>query len=235
MYPPGNNPSPDPPAPQYETLPFIDSFTSALFKPSEATYQRIANDPNASFWRASLWIFLGALIGSILAAPLSLLFDTTQLDQFRQAFGETGNALTGAAGLLLCCVPFLALLSVIGAIIASGVYQLVARLLGGAGDFNGLYNAYAAFAAPLIVLSYPLGAIPLVGVCLSGLLGLYHLVLTVIAIQAVNRFGYGKAILTVLIPILVITGCCCLFYVLVIAGVMSVGPQLQQLLTPVAP
>jgi hypothetical protein len=45
----------------------------------------------------------------------------------------------------------------------------------------------------------PLGAIPLIGY-VNLLIGLYLLVLEVIAMKAVNRFGWGAAIVSVILP-----------------------------------
>jgi hypothetical protein len=137
---------------------------------------------------------------------------------------------------MACFVPFSAVIAVIASAIGAGLYQLIARLLGGEGDFNALYNAMAAYSAPMGLVSSLISAIPFVGGCLSALVGIYNLVLTVIAIQAINRFGIGKAIVTVLIPLIVVGACCCLAVLAMgstLAPLLGDPEFLEQFMTPV--
>ena len=85
----------------------------------------------------------------------------------------------------------------------------------------------------------PFNAVPYLNIC-TGLislgLGLYALFLQITAVKAVNRFGWGQAAGSVLIPGLVILFFCgCI----VIGGLMVMGPvigdvfeQINQSLAP---
>jgi hypothetical protein len=85
----------------------------------------------------------------------------------------------------------------------------------------------------------PLSAVPYLGIC-TGLLSfgiaLYAIFLEITAVKAVNSFGWGPAIGSVLLPVVVIGLVCgCIFGV----GVALLGPkiadvfrQINQGLTP---
>jgi hypothetical protein len=66
-------------------------------------------------------------------------------------------------------------------------------MLGGVGSHSELVYAQAAFLAPLTLMIDVLGVIPFIN-CLIFPLAIYGVVLNVISIKAVNRFGWGKAI-----------------------------------------
>jgi Ni/Fe-hydrogenase subunit HybB-like protein len=195
--------------PPYEPLSWWDSWLRALTKPSVDTFERIANDPQASTIRAATWIFFSSLLGLFISIPLILAFNPNLVTQVQQLTGELGSALAAALGLMLCIVPFSAAISTVGMMISTALVQLAARLLGGRGTFEGTFNALAAITAPITPVTSLLGAIPLVGGCLVLPIGLYMLVLDVIAVKASNRFGWGAAIAAILLPGLVIGGLCC--------------------------
>lgn len=119
----------------------------------------------------------------------------------------------------LCCLPLTAGLSVLSLIINAAVTQFIARLLGGTGTYSQLVYAFAAYTAPITIVSSILGvlgaALPVLGFIFSPLLGIYSLVLNVMAVKAVNQFSWGKAILTSVIIFVLV-----LIIVSVIVGVV---------------
>lgn len=241
MIPPSSYNDYDAP-PELEPLSWMQAWTKALFSPSNETFARIAYDPSASTWRASSWLFVATLIGMLIGTPLSLVFNPTQLEPLQKLLEENADVLggdssmlVGVVGLMLCLVPLSAVFSVIGSMISAAIYQLIAGMLGGRGNFTAMYTAFAAFGAPIGIVSAIASSIPVVNLCVGLPLALYGLVLSVIAVDAVNRFGIGKAILTVLLPTLLVFGCCCLVFF----GLgMSLGPLMgdpknwEQFLTP---
>jgi hypothetical protein len=77
--------------------------------------------------------------------------------------------------------------------------------------------------APLSIVSGVVGAIPFVNLCLGVPLLIYGIILNVISVNAVNKFGWGKSIIAALIiPIvaLLIVPCA------VIAVLTLLGPQI---------
>ena len=102
-------------------------------------------------------------------------------------------------------------LAIITLFIYSGLYHLFARLFGGTGDFWGLFSAVSftsfvfIFLPPLNLLSQ-LGGI--VAVLTMGLLsfavGIWNLVLEVIAVRENHQISTGLSVLTVLIPLVIL-------------------------------
>ena len=79
--------------------------------------------------------------------------------------------------------------------------------------------ALSAIFAPItiigIVLSLPIPVLNIIG----SFLGLYTLILTLIAIKAVNRFGWGGACGTVIaVPILLGICSCLIFFLIATSG-----------------
>src|SRR5919108_5877279 len=49
---------------------WISVWRDALTKPSDLTFARIAQSPNAKLTTALLWVFLGSLVSALLAVPV---------------------------------------------------------------------------------------------------------------------------------------------------------------------
>ena len=87
--------------------------------------------------------------------------------------------------------------------------------------------AFAAFTAPITIVSGVLSAfslIPFIGLCFSIIsigIGLYAIFLMITAVKGVNKFGWGEAAGSVLLPGLVLIFVCgCL----TIGILMLLGP-----------
>jgi hypothetical protein len=184
-----------------------------------------------------LWIFLGSLISSLLALPaqsvmMRQIMESTGLaDQGIPA--ATGGGLVG----IICGAPIAAVISVVVFAIVVGIVQFLAKMFGGTGTFDQLAYAIAAIVAPFYVVSGLLGllsAIPYAGACFGILglfLGLYILVLEIMAVKGVNRFGWGAAIGSMLLPVLAIA--CC--FSVAVAGMFSLlAPQMQDIFNSIA-
>jgi hypothetical protein len=213
----------------------------AITRPSDTTFARIAQSPNAKLTTALLWVFLGSLVNFFLLS----LVQGALINQMMQNsdFGGQGFPSSAGGGLLgaICGAPIGAIIQTVLFVIVIGVVQFLARMFGGRGTLDQLAYAIAAIVTPFYFVSglfSLLSAIPYAGVCF-GLVGfglaLYVLVLEVMAVKGVNQFGWGPAIGSLLLPVLVIA--CC-----VAAGVAAVfsavAPQLQDIfnsLTPPAP
>ncbi|MBN2114968.1 MAG: YIP1 family protein [Anaerolineales bacterium] len=209
----------------------------AVTKPSEQTFSRIALSPNAKLTTAFLWVFLGSLV----SAFLSSLVQGQVMRQMMQSYGmeglpqTTGNTLIAA----ICGAPVAALISVLLFALVTGIIQVLAKMFGGRGTFEQLAYAFAAITTPFSLISGVLAllsAIPWVGACFGivGLLaGLYVVVLEVMAVKGVNQFGWGQAIGSFFLPVLVL--CCCLS-VGVFAILQALGPTIsdtfETILTP---
>jgi hypothetical protein len=215
---------------------------TAVTKPNEQTFIDMADDPNAASKTAFIWVFIAgtfsAIIQSIARAAYVAMGVSPQisipgLEEFSQGVGteSIGSALVG-----ICFSPVAGVLSVLVFALVVAIIQWVAKLFGGVGTFEKLAYLFAAIALPATVVSSVLSllaAIPFVGLCFSILsigIGIYVIVLQVMAVKGVNRFGWGQAIGSVFIPWLVVfIFCCCLVF-----GLLTLlGPAISEVFTEI--
>jgi hypothetical protein len=206
----------------------------AVTKPSEQTYARIALAPNAKLTTAFLWIFLGSLVNFFLAS----LVQGALMRQMMQNsnFGVQGFPEAAGGGLIaaICGAPVAAIISVVFFALTTGVVQLIAKMFGGRGTFDQLAYALAAILAPFYLVSSLitlLGAIPYVGACFGivGLgVGLYVLVLEIMAVKGVNQFGWGQAIASLLLPVFAIVCCISVAIAAALPAISEVFNSIQQ-------
>ncbi len=205
----------------------------AITKPSDQTYARIATSPNAKTTTALLWVFIGSRVSFFVTSlvPNQALRQLMQNSNFGNGQGfpaAAGGGLVSA----ICGAPIGAIISVVIFAIVVGILQLVAKMFGGRGTFDQLAYAMAAIQTPVYFVSALLGllaAIPFVGLCFSLVslaIGIYVLVLQVMAVKGVNQFGWGQAVGSCAIPFLVIL---CCFAVGVVAFLRLLGPQINNI------
>ncbi len=209
----------------------------AVTKPNEQTFIDITDSPNATSKTAFLWVFIAGTVSMIIQSILQSIYTATGtmpsipipgLEQYMPASGGGDVASAGMTFVIsLCISPFVGLLSIAFFALFTAVVQWIAKMFGGVGTFDKLAYAMAAISVPFTIVSSVLAllsAIPFVGACfgiISFGLSIYILVLQVMAVKGVNRFGMGPAIGALFIPGLVIfISCCC-----VIAGSLTLlGP-----------
>lgn len=202
----------EPAQPQMEMAPAQQSFTDvwirALTKPSIATYEDFLSRPGVSLGRAFTWVFICSFVGSMFAFLGIILSGNLSNLGLDQSTGFTQGASLPFI-LFVCGVPLSAAFSIIGLVIVAGVSQLAARLLGGTGTFTELAYAFSAYLAPMSVLTSILGLIPFIK-CLNVILGIYGLVLNVIAVKAVHKFDWGRSVIASLafVVVIVVIGAC---------------------------
>jgi hypothetical protein len=205
---------------------FFDVWMNAITKPNEQTYAEIASSPGASPGRAYLWVFLAAFVNLLIVFGVQVL-----VSGFGGQSEELRSMLGGSMIALICVVPVFAGLAVLAFIISTGLVQWVAGLFKGMGTYGQLAYALGAISAPSTLISSVLSifsAIPFLGLCLwpvSILLLLYVAVLNVMAVKGVNKFGWGQAIASYLLPTVVFFGLC-LLPIVVIAVMRLLGPSI---------
>ncbi len=221
----------------------------AVTQPNEQTFVDITESPDASSRTAYIWIFIAGTISGIIQAiantirlSMGLGSAFQQIPGMEQFPQSTGG---GGAGVLiggLCASPIAGLISVVLVALLVAIVQWIAKLFGGTGTYDKLLYAFAAITVPFSIVSSVLillGVIPYVGICFGVIslgLSIYALVLNVMAVKGINRFGWGPAAGSVLIPgCVVILLCACV----VIGGLMVLGPvignvfeQINQSLAP---
>jgi hypothetical protein len=221
----------------------------AVTKPSENTFYELTEDPAATAKTAYLWAFIAGTFAMIMQSILQAIYTATGsmpvipgLEEYMpSATGDAGSAFMALA-ISLCLSPVVGGVSVLFFALSTAIIQWIAKLFGGLGTYDKMLYAMAAITVPFTLVSSVLSlfsAIPFIGACFGFVslgLSLYVLVLQVMAVKGVNRFGWGQAIGSVFIPGLVIfIFCCCVVFGLS----MMLGPvigdvfnQVNQNLTP---
>ena len=102
--------------------------------------------------------------------------------------------------------------------IGTGLVQWVAKLFGGTGTFDKLAYTFSSITVPYAIVTAVLtllSIIPFVGI-LTGLISfalwIYGIILSVLAVKAVDRLDTGRAAGAVILPVLGIflLICCCI-------------------------
>jgi len=207
--------------PMQGSEPFYKIWIRAVTKPNEQTYIDIANSPDAKPNKAYIWVF---------ATALASYFFLMLVMSIISAVAGTGGDLATTLITLSCAVPIIAGLVTVFFAIDVAILQWVAKMFKGTGSYNQLIYVLAAISAPLTLISGALGAfsvVPFLGYCLSAInivLIVYVIVLNIMAVKAVNNFGWGEAIGTVLLPALVfgcICGCATIFILMLLGPVVG--------------
>lgn len=206
-------------------LSWTQAWLIALTQPNERSYTTLAEDPSASVRKAFAWLFVSGLIASAIASLLRLALISSALSGLEQSSDTTLGLGVVVLMALLCVVPISAAISGVGLMIFSGIQQFVASALGGQGNFTRLYYVMAAYTAPISVAGSLLALIPWLGACLSALIGIYTLGLNALAIKSVNRFGWGSAIVSMVVPLIFMV----LVMVIIFFGLLY--PVMSELLT----
>jgi hypothetical protein len=214
------------PVPMMEPKPgpaaWLAVWIKALTKPSEITYSEIANSSEARANTAYLWVFIASLFSSF----FSIIIQGITL---RGRGGFDGQGMGMILATVICGTPILAAITTLCFALGTAIIQWIAKLFGGQGRYDQLAYVFAAITTPFSLISsifILFSAIPYVGLCFNVILFiacLYVLVLEIMAVKAVNGFGWGPAIASVLIPGLVIVFVCgCV----VIGGLTLLAPTI---------
>jgi hypothetical protein len=205
--------------------PFYQVWIKALTKPNEQTFAEIAASPNAKFTTALLWVAIGTLVSFF----LSSLVQNATMNSLMAQYGvpQANGGIVSTLITAVCGAPIAAVIATIFFAIGIYIFQWIAKMFGGKGTPDQLAYAMAAISAPVSIVSGVLGllgAIPYIGFCFGLiilLIGIYVLVLEVMAIKGVNQISWGAAIGTLFIPLLVVI---CICGCVVIASLMILGP-----------
>ncbi len=207
---------------------WVSVWIKAVTQPNEQAFADIINGPDANSKTAFIWIFIaGTLTGIIqavirtisMAAGLTQQIPIPGLEQYMPSSGAGAGSALSTFFIGICSAPIAGLLSIAFFALIVAIIQWIAKLFGGTGSFEKLAYAMAAISLPVSlvtsILSF-IAIVPYVGICgslISLLIALYSLYLQIVAVKAVNRFDWGPAIGSVLIPFAVIFFfCCCLVF-----------------------
>lgn len=202
---------------------WLQVWIKAITKPGEQTFIEISESPDAKIQTALIWATIAGFLGGI-GVGIGLA-----LRSFIQNGGSSDGM--GTIAMFICGYPIaLAIINPITLALSTALFQWIAKLFGGVGSYEKLIYSLAAVAVPITIVSGAinlLSGIPIVGICIgifSFLVSIYAIVLNITAVKAVNRFGWGQAAGSVLIPAVVIgifCGC------IVFGGMLLLGPAIR--------
>ena len=202
-----------------KTYSFFDAMIKAVTSPSQATYSSLAQDPYTTPGKAFLWVGIASAISSFIGIVLFQIFPRNPVIDLFNQYGSgywDMPVRTNGFGIvisLICGIPIGIVVSVIAFAILVGLLHLVAKMMGGSGDYGKLAYMLALIFVPFTLINSILAPIPWVG-CISFLITIYMFVLQVLAINAVYEFGIAKAVVTLIIPLVVL----CLIVVCLVVG-----------------
>jgi hypothetical protein len=105
--------------------------------------------------------------------------------------------------------------------ILSAISLAIARAFGGEGNLGSQSYLLAAAQAPMSIISACLAAVPLAGIVIACPARIYLIYLEVVAMRAVHRFGWGKAVGAILIPVSVLGALYCIYVFFIFAMVIA--------------
>jgi hypothetical protein len=216
----------------------------AVTRPSEQYYSTLSEQPDAQTNnRAFIWVFLAgtvaAIITGILNAILELAGFAPQIPGFSELTGSAPRGSMATLGIALCTSPISGAISVLFFAIFVGIIQWVAKMFKGIGNFQQLAYVMAAISVPVSLVTSlltPFTTIGVVGYCfiaVSLLISLYVMYLQVLAVKAVNKFGWGEAAGSYFLPlILFVCLCACLAFGIASIFGIAYSELLNQGFTP---
>lgn len=180
----------------------VRSWAAVLTQPAVTTFDR--ERAAAAMDRTLVGILLSGLIAGIGSAIGQLVFRSFLIGPFGDQGLEPDSSVFGpvlGAGLSIVFGPLVVLIGFFG---WAGILFLVAKALGGPGDFVVHSYLLSLAVAPIAALGGLLGIIP----CLAILAGLplcvYQYALTTLALQSSHGFSVGRAVAVWLIPLLAV-------------------------------
>jgi hypothetical protein len=213
------------PAQTAEPRKWYEIWWAVLRHPGKETFRSILQEPNANATRGFIWVAVVTLI-------TALVIGLASLPLIRTLPGSSSDLIVNSSIFIVILVfeiILAPLFAVAGMAVAAAIYHGIARLFGGMGQWGQLVFCLAAISAPFALLSaainlvmlpftvwFPSDYSPLVSCCVGPFalaLGIYALVLQVIAIDAVENIGTWKSVATFFIPVVIVvvlTICCSL-------------------------
>ena len=185
----------------------------AVFKPSQQSYTEILSNPAISTVSVYFWLFIIGTATSILSSLSQLLYQVTGWSMFGFELVKpiTLNSTIAITSLVVSLVmsPIAGITTVIFFTVAVALYHWTARIFKGNGAFATILYGLATLTIPtsiFSVFSMPLYAIPYVNVFVlifSFIFSGYVIYLQVMMIKVANKFGWGQAIGTFLVPVFI--------------------------------
>ena len=209
------------------------TWVRVLTNPNEATFAAERQKPTATLTTGLIWMLIAGVVAGVLGFLQSIMMAGAMQGAIPQLLEQADLPPEAKAQLLpilnsgmlggLGASSLGSIISVpLGFLIGVGILWLVAKLLGGVGDYGRYAYLNATYMAPLTILSSILGLIPFAGGCIAFFVYIYQLVLTYYATKVEHQLSSGRAIIVVLLPVILafLLIACIVFFVLSAAAAL---------------
>jgi len=188
-----------------------------FFKPDTAKeYSK-----EASVGKATLNILVASVIGGLVLAIFALILGSV-VGGF---LGKLAGAGIGAAlgfGFAVMLFIWVVIGSILSLLIGSAILLLFAKIFGGKGDYTLQTYLISLPMSALVLISGVLGWIPILGGIISFIASIWYLYPLTIVLKQTHKYTTGKAVLTWLIPAIIITIIYAIFAAIFLASFMAV-------------
>lgn len=215
--------SPPPQAAPVEPMSWVDLWALAITSPTPQTYEEILENPRAQN-NPMLWVGVSSALAMVFTFGIRWLFggltvpdnlpasmigmDPAELNGFLATTSITG---------LVCMIPVAIIAAIVVFMVGVFFLHLWCKVVGGQGTFGNLLFAMAAFNVPLTAINGILSPVPYLGF-LAIPLWFYTQYLTLCAVKATHRFGWGKTLIAAwVIPLILLIFLCVGVYALLMA------------------
>jgi hypothetical protein len=185
----------------------IETWRRVLTQPGEPVFEQEKVNPNGTLQTALIWMLIAGVIAAIfglIAGAIGASSAAAMISQMGippEMRGQVGSVLglvTGGAGFgAIIAVP-------LGFLIGTFIIHLIAKMLGGQGDYGKYAYLSSTFQAPLTIISSILSIIPFLGGCIGFLLIIYTYVEAYFAVKVNYGLTSGRAIAAILIPLAIV-------------------------------
>ncbi len=184
----------------------IETWRRVLTQPGEPVFQEEKVNPNGTLQTALIWMVIAGVVAAVFGFFASMIGASSAAAMISQMglppeiqaqMGPMLSAMTGGSVAAILTVP-------IGFLIGTFIMHLIAKMLGGEGDYSKFAYLASTYQAPLTIASSVLSIIPVLGGCLGFLLVIYTYVESFFAIKANYGLTSGKAVIAILIPLIVL-------------------------------
>ncbi len=208
----------------------MQTWLNVLTHPGEATFQEECNTPYASLTTAIIWVAVATVVTAIFAVVGFVTSDNQPMGRItasniipmgiRQQFAQS---ISNGSFFIVLRIAFVFITPIIF-LIVSGVFFLIAKKFGGNGKFEEQTYLLSIFWVPITMVNAVMKAIPFLGgyiVLTIFIFSIYEIVLATLAVKVSHNLTIGKAISSVLPPILMIFLCS------ICTVVVGIGSQLK--------
>ncbi len=185
---------------KYANMKIVDfkNWLNAIIYP-KSTFGSLIEKEKASLVEAVKNVAVSGLIMGVIVGIIYAFLGIAMIG------ANGGSSTTGAIGgsillfFALLMVVILPVIYILDLFICSAAYFVIAKILGGKGDFKTQTYFISLILAPLLILSL-FGIIPLIGFIFLILISVYSIYLMIIAIRETHEFSTLRAAITYFIP-----------------------------------